>query len=60
MAGNGAVPLLVHAAEGDQHVPALQGGVSAFCHRLSAGTLQDHPVRMEEEGFVHQIKVSHQ
>ena len=60
MAGDGAVPLLIHAAEGDQHVPALQGGESAFCYRLSAETLQDHPVsgwegggsRMEGEGFV--------
>ena len=60
MAGDGTVPLLVHAAEGDQHVPALQGGEGAFFCRLSAETLQDHPVsgwegggsRMEGEGFV--------
>ena len=59
MAGDGVVPLLDHAAEGNQHVLALQGGEGAFCCRLPAETLQDHPVsgwegggsRMEGEGF---------
>ena len=43
MAGDGAVPLLVHAAEGDQHVPALQGGESAFatdCQQRLYKTIQ--------------------
>ena len=52
MAGDGAVLLLVHAAEGDQHVPALQGGESAFCCRLPAETLQDHPVSGWEGGGI--------
>ena len=71
MAGDGAVPLLIHAAEGDQHVPVLQGGESAFCRRLSAETLQDHPVSGWEGGrgiknggggvcTSRKIKVSHQ
>ena len=52
MAGDGAVPLLIHAAEGDQHVPALQGRQSAFCCRLPAETLQDHPVSGWEGGGI--------
>ena len=71
MASDGAVPLLVHAAERDQHVLALQGGEGAFHYRLSAQTLQDHPVSGWEGGrgikdggrgvcTSRKIKVSHQ